>query len=71
MSAWARGLCTAGPLLLLSILNWIMEASMSRAICPPKASISRTMFPLESPPTAGLHDILPIVSRLWVINRVE
>ena len=37
---------------------------------PSKASISLTKWPLPSPPIAGLHDISPIVSNLWLIKRV-
>jgi hypothetical protein len=50
--------------------NWTMVASMSRPISPPKASISRTRLPLESPPMAGLQDIIPMRSGFWVIIRV-
>ena len=32
------------------------------------ASISRTKWPLPSPPMAGLHDITPIVSKRSVTN---
>ena len=60
LSACARGACTAGPRLAFSIRNWIIEASMSFAIWPPRASISRTRFPLAIPPMAGLHDMRPI-----------
>src|SRR5438477_6632232 len=35
------------------------------------ASISRTICPLARPPTAGLHDICPIVSRFCVNIKVR
>ena len=35
-------------------------ASATRPITPSRASISRTRWPLPSPPIAGLHDIAPI-----------
>ena len=35
------------------------------------ASISRTRWPLPSPPMAGLQDISPIVAILWVSSRVR
>ena len=38
---------------------------------PSSASISRTRCPLPSPPIAGLHDISPIVARLWVSSTVR
>ena len=41
-------------------------ASAFKPIAPPSASISRTIWPLANPPTAGLHDIWPIVSRFCV-----
>src|SRR5207244_852430 len=37
---------------------------------PPRASISRTRWPLPIPPTAGLHDICPMRSRLRVRRAV-
>src|SRR5215472_14594676 len=37
---------------------------------PSSASISRTRWPLPSPPIAGLHDISPIVARLCVRSSV-
>jgi hypothetical protein len=36
---------------------------------PPKASISRTICPLATPPIAGLHDIWAIVPMFIVISR--
>src|SRR5438067_1190395 len=41
----------AGPLVRLSMRNWIALASMPRAISPPRASISRTICPLATPST--------------------
>ena len=37
--------------------------SIARPMTPSSASISRTRWPLPSPPIAGLHDISPIVAR--------
>src|SRR5581483_8992799 len=62
LSAWARGPQTAGPLERLSMRNWMPVLSMARPINPPRASISRTICPLASPPIAGLQDIWPILS---------
>src|ERR1700722_6618116 len=70
-SAWARGPRTAGPLLRLSKRNWMAARSIARPITPSSASISRTRWPLASPPIAGLHDISPIVSRRWVTSAVR
>ena len=41
------------------------------AISPPSASISRTIFPLASPPIAGLQLILEIVSKFPVTSIVR
>src|SRR3954469_25035621 len=41
-------------------------ASIAWPITPPRASISRTRCPLAVPPTAGLHGMCAIVSRLRV-----
>ena len=60
LSAWARGDWTAGPLERLSMRNWIPVASMARAMRPPRASISRTIWPLARPPMAGLQDMRPM-----------
>ena len=38
---------------------------------PSRASISRTRCPLPSPPMAGLQDISPMVSILWVSSSVR
>ena len=69
-SHWARGLQTAGPLPRLSMRNWMAVASVTRAICPPSASISRTICPLAIPPTAGLHDICAILFMSIVTRHV-
>ena len=45
--------------------------SVALPISPPKASISRTKWPLASPPMAGLHDICAIVSRFIVKRSVR
>src|SRR6476660_2822544 len=45
-------------------------ASAARAITPSSASISRTRWPLPSPPIAGLQDISPIVAKRWVTRAV-
>ena len=45
--------------------------SIARAIIPSRASISRTRWPLASPPMAGLQDISPMVAGLWVTSRVR
>ena len=55
-SIWARVARTAGPLLMLRVRNWMPPASAHRPIMPPRASISRTMWPLARPPMAGLQD---------------
>src|SRR5262245_40011151 len=40
--------------------------SVTLAISPPKASISRTIWPLATPPIAGLQDICATASRFIV-----
>src|SRR5688572_33203633 len=60
LSHWARGPHTAGPLLRLSMRNWMPVLSVAMPIRPPRASISRTIWPLASPPIAGLQLIAPI-----------
>ena len=60
LSACARGPQTAGPLQRLSMRNWMPVLSVATPISPPRASISRTICPLASPPIAGLQDICPI-----------
>ncbi len=70
-SAWARGPRTAGPLLRLSTRNWMPARSIARPMMPSRASISRTRWPRPRPPIAGLHDIAPMVSSLWVSSSVR
>ncbi len=69
-SACARGPRTAAPLLAFNTRNWIPERSITRPMTPSRASISRTIWPLARPPIAGLQDISPIVSTLWVSKSV-
>ena len=45
-------------------------ASIARPIAPPRASISRTICPLATPPIAGLQLIWPTVSQLVVSSAV-
>ena len=45
-------------------------ASATSPITPPRASISRTRWPLAMPPIAGLHDICAIRSRFIVTMAV-
>ena len=70
-SAWARVARTAGPLLALSVRNWMPASSVAIAIAPPKASTSLTRWPLPIPPMEGLHDIWPSVSMLCVSSSVR
>ena len=70
LSHCALGLQTAGPLLLLSIRNCIAVASVTMPICPPRASISRTICPLAIPPTAGLQLICAILFMSIVTRQV-
>ena len=44
-------------------------ASVSTPIAPPRASISRTICPLATPPMAGLQLIWPTVSQFIVKQR--
>ena len=69
-SIWALGPCTAGPFDLFSNRNWMPALSAMRPITPSSASISRTSCPLPTPPTAGLHDMVPIASALSVTSAV-
>jgi hypothetical protein len=66
LSACARVERTAGPFEALSRRNWMPVSSITLAISPPSASISLTMWPLATPPIAGLHDIWATISRLPV-----
>ena len=70
-SHWARGLHTAGPFERFNMRNWIAVASVTSPICPPSASISRTICPLAIPPTAGLHDIWAILFMSMVTRQVR
>ena len=47
-----------------------MEESIRRPISPPKASISRTIFPFATPPIEGLQLILAMESTDCVIRTV-
>jgi len=67
----ARGDQTAGPCPRLSILKWMLVASVTFAISLPSASISRTICPFARPPMAGLQDICATASRLMVSRRVR
>ena len=60
MSHCARGPHTAGPLLMLSMRNWIPALSVKSPIRPPSASMSRTIWPFATPPTAGLQLMRPM-----------
>ena len=62
---------TAGPLRRLSTRNWMPPASATRPIRPSSASISRTRWPLPSPPIAGLQDIAPMVANRCVTSAVR
>ncbi len=46
-------------------------ASATRPIRPSSASISRTRWPLPSPPMEGLQDIAPMVAKRWVTSAVR
>jgi hypothetical protein len=45
--------------------------SVASAMAPPRASTSRTRWLLPIPPIAGLQDICPSVSMLWVRSSVR
>ena len=70
-SAWARRDHTAGPFPRLSIRYWMQARSAAFAISPPRASSSRTRWPLPVPPMAGLQGMLPTASRLMVKQMVR
>ena len=70
LSHCALGLHTAGPLLRLSIRNWMAVASVTSPVCPPKASISLTICPLAIPPMAGLQLICAILFMSMVTRHV-
>jgi len=61
----------AGPLVRLSMRNCRPAASVTRAISPPRASISRTICPLATPPMAGLQLIWATVSQFMVSSAVR
>ena len=70
-SLCARGLHMAGPFERLSILNCNAVSSVTIPIMPPRASISRTIWPLAMPPTAGLQLICAILFMSIVISSVS
>ena len=70
LSHCARGLHMAGPFERFSMRNWIVERSVMIPMRPPKASISRTICPFATPPTAGLHDICANLVMSIVTNSV-
>ena len=47
------------PFDLLRVLLCKVDRSAKKPIIPPKTSTSFTICPFASPPTAGLHDVLP------------
>ncbi len=49
----------------------MQQASAALAISPPRASSSRTRWPLPVPPMAGLQGMLPTASRLMVNTMVS
>src|SRR5262249_32762193 len=53
-----------------SMRNWMPVLSMAWPIAPPRASISRTICPLATPPMAGLQLIWATVSQLVVRRAV-
>ena len=57
------------PLARLSTRYWMQAASAARPSRPPRASSSRTRWPLPVPPMAGLQGMLPTASRLMVKHR--
>ena len=65
-----RGLHTAGPFERLSIRNCMAVLSVTIPICPPSASISRTICPLAIPPMAGLQLICAILFMSIVTRQV-
>jgi len=70
LSHWARRHWTAGPLLVFSMRMCVVLASVTSAICPPRASTSRVTVPFAGPPILQLHDIRPIDSRDSVMSSV-
>ena len=69
LSHCARGDQTAGPREVLSRRNWMPTASVTSPMMPPRASTSRTRWPLAMPPMAGLQDICAMRSTFRVIER--
>ncbi len=69
-SSCALGLHIAGPLLRLSMRNWMEQRSAIIPVIPPSASISRTICPLAIPPTAGLQLICAIFPMSMVTSSV-
>mmetsp|Transcript_10740 Transcript_10740/g.31602 ORF Transcript_10740/g.31602 Transcript_10740/m.31602 type:complete len:260 (-) Transcript_10740:13-792(-) len=70
-SACARGPRTAGPFERLSRRKWMPASSAHRAMSPSSASISRTRWPLPTPPMDGLHDSSPMVLACCVTRTVR
>ena len=70
-SAWARRDQTAGPFRRFNSRYWMQHSSAALAISPPRASSSRTRWPLPVPPMAGLQGMLPTASRLMVKTMVS
>ena len=70
LSACARSECTAGPLPVFSIRDWMNTSSIARPISPPSASSSRTRCPFAVPPIDGLHGIIASESRFSVVRSV-
>ena len=66
----ALGLHTAGPFERLSMRNCIAVASVTSAMLPPRASISRTICPFAIPPIAGLQLIWAILFMSMVTRQV-
>ena len=71
LSHCARGLHIAGPLERLSMRNCIDARSVTMAVKPPSASISRTICPFAMPPMAGLQLICAILFMSIVIRHVR
>ena len=71
LSHCARGLHIAAPLERLSIRNCMVVRSVTMPVSPPRASISRTICPLATPPIAGLHDIEANLVISIVTSRVR
>ena len=71
LSHCARGLHIAGPFERLSIRNCMDARSVTMAVYPPSASISRTICPFAMPPIAGLQLICAILFMSIVIRHVR